>query len=62
MRQLPAKAALLAATAMWGSTFVVTKESLDQLPPAPFLVWRFGIAALVPARPPSPQPCTPGGR
>jgi drug/metabolite transporter (DMT)-like permease len=37
---------LVAATAVWGSTFVVTKGSLDQLAPASFLVWRFGIAAL----------------
>jgi drug/metabolite transporter (DMT)-like permease len=43
---LPAKAALLAATVVWGSTFVITKESLDRLTPAQFLAWRFGIAAL----------------
>ncbi len=40
-------AALLGATAAWGSTFVVTKASLDELAPATFLAWRFGIAAVV---------------
>ena len=37
----------LAATAVWGSTFVVTKGSLQDLAPAAFLVWRFGIAAVI---------------
>jgi drug/metabolite transporter (DMT)-like permease len=45
--RLAASGALLLATAAWGSTFVVTKSSLDQLAPATFLVWRFWIAALV---------------
>jgi drug/metabolite transporter (DMT)-like permease len=36
---------LVAATAVWGSTFAVTKNSLDQMSPASFLTWRFGIAA-----------------
>ncbi len=45
--RLAASGALLLATAAWGSTFVVTKSSLGQLSPATFLVWRFGIAALV---------------
>ena len=45
--RLAASGALLLATAAWGSTFVVTKSSLDQLAPATFLVWRFGIAAVV---------------
>ncbi len=39
--------ALLAATVVWGSTFLVTKQSLPGLAPAPFLTWRFGIAAAV---------------
>jgi drug/metabolite transporter (DMT)-like permease len=43
----PAVVALIAATAVWGSTFVVTKQSLDQIAPATFLAWRFGIAAAV---------------
>lgn len=40
-------AALTAATAAWGSTFLVTKRTLDDLPAPSFLTWRFGIAALV---------------
>lgn len=32
---------------MWGSTFVVTKSSLDELAPATFLAWRFGVATAV---------------
>lgn len=42
-----ASGALLLATAAWGSTFVVTKSSLPELAPASFLLWRFGIAAVV---------------
>ena len=42
-----ASAALVGATAVWGSTFVVTKSSLDELAPATFLAWRFGVAAVV---------------
>ena len=45
--RVTASGALLLATAVWGSTFVVTKSSLDELPPAAFLMWRFGIAAVV---------------
>lgn len=45
--RLTASASLLLATAAWGSTFVVTKSSLDELAPASFLLWRFGIAAVV---------------
>jgi drug/metabolite transporter (DMT)-like permease len=45
--RLPAAAALVAATAVWGSTFVVTKQSLPDMSAAPFLTWRFGIAAAV---------------
>lgn len=47
MRRLPATTALLAATAVWGSTFAVTKQSLTDMAPASFLAWRFGIAAVV---------------
>ena len=43
----PAVVALIAATAVRGSTFVVTKQSLAQIAPATFLAWRFGIAAAV---------------
>ncbi|GAA2168832.1 DMT family transporter [Pedococcus bigeumensis] len=51
--RLLATVALLAATAIWGSTFVVTKRSLTDLSPPSFLLWRFGLAAgvLVLARP-----------
>jgi drug/metabolite transporter (DMT)-like permease len=45
--RVAASAALLMATAAWGSTFVVTKSSLDELAPATFLAWRFGVAAVV---------------
>ena len=45
--RVAASGALLLATAAWGSTFVVTKSSLDELRPASFLAWRFGIAAAV---------------
>jgi drug/metabolite transporter (DMT)-like permease len=57
---LPATAALVAATAVWGSTFVVTKGSLDELDPASFLTWRFGVAAvaLLLVRPRSPARLT----
>jgi drug/metabolite transporter (DMT)-like permease len=45
--QGPATAALLVATAIWGSTFIVTKNTLDSLHPDSLLTWRFGIAAAV---------------
>ena len=38
--------ALVGATAIWGSTFLVTKQSLPEMSPASFLVWRFGLAAI----------------
>ena len=44
--RLTASAALL-ATAAWGSTFVVTRTSLDELGPVTFLLWRFGTAVVV---------------
>ena len=44
---LPAAGALVAATAVWGSTFVVTKQSLTDMAPAAFLTWRFGLAAAI---------------
>jgi drug/metabolite transporter (DMT)-like permease len=39
--------ALVATTAVWGGTFVVVQESVEQMPVLPFLVWRFALAALV---------------
>ena len=44
---LPATTALLAATVVWGSTFIVTKDTLDSFEPSSLLAWRFGIAAAV---------------
>jgi len=43
---LVATLALVGATAIWGSTFLVTKQSLPEMSPASFLVWRFGLAAI----------------
>ncbi|HLR45726.1 MAG TPA: DMT family transporter [Deinococcales bacterium] len=37
---------LLFVTLVWGSTFVVTKESLESVPPGLFLALRFSAAAL----------------
>jgi len=44
---LPAILGLLAATAVWGSTFLVTKDTLDTMSVANFLSWRFGVAAVI---------------
>ncbi|HET9649132.1 MAG TPA: DMT family transporter [Microlunatus sp.] len=46
-RTAAATAALIGATAIWGSTFVVTKRSLAEMAPPLFLAWRFGLAAAV---------------
>ncbi len=40
-------AALVAVTAVWGSTFVVVKDAVARMPVMDFLAWRFAIAALV---------------
>ena len=45
--RLPGIIGLVIATAIWGSTFLVTKDTLDTLSVANFLFWRFGIAAVV---------------
>ncbi len=39
--------ALVAITAVWGSTFVLVKDAVDRMPVMDFLAWRFGLAALV---------------
>jgi drug/metabolite transporter (DMT)-like permease len=39
--------ALLAVTAVWGSTFVVVKDAVERMPVTDFLTWRFALAALV---------------
>jgi len=38
--------ALLAVTAVWGSTFVVVKDAIGRMPVTDFLTWRFGLATL----------------
>lgn len=38
--------ALVAVTAVWGSTFVVVKDAIERMPVLDFLAWRFAIAAL----------------
>lgn len=38
-------AILLVVTLIWGTTFTVTKSSLDYVPPLYFLAWRFSLAA-----------------
>ena len=42
-----ATVALVAVTAVWGSTFIVVKHAVDRMPVMDFLAWRFAIAALV---------------
>jgi hypothetical protein len=44
LRQWAPSAALVGATAIWGSTFVVTKDATEQMSVLGFLTWRFGIA------------------
>jgi drug/metabolite transporter (DMT)-like permease len=38
---------LVAVTVLWGSTFIVTKDVVRGMAPLPYLVLRFGVAALV---------------
>jgi drug/metabolite transporter (DMT)-like permease len=38
--------ALIGVTAIWGSTFVVVKDAIEQMPVTDFLTWRFGLASL----------------
>ena len=45
MRNGPA-AALVAVTAVWGSTFVVVKDAVERMPVTDFLTWRFAIGTL----------------
>jgi len=44
---LQADLALLGASAIWGSTFVLVKRALDDASPAAFLTARFALAAIV---------------
>ncbi|HVT20215.1 MAG TPA: DMT family transporter [Mycobacteriales bacterium] len=46
-RSTVAVVALVAVTAVWGSTFVVVKDAVERMPVMDFLAWRFTIAALV---------------
>lgn len=46
-KQLKADLALLIVTIIWGSSFILTKNSLDYLPTYNFLAIRFIIAALI---------------
>ena len=39
-------AILIFITLIWGTTFTVTKSSLDSVPPLYFLAWRFSIASM----------------
>ena len=39
--------ALVGATAVWGSTFVVVQDAVEQMPVLPFLFWRFALATVV---------------
>lgn len=45
-RELVAAGALVAVTAVWGSTFVVVKDAIERMPVVDFLTWRFAIATL----------------
>jgi drug/metabolite transporter (DMT)-like permease len=42
-----ASVALVAATAVWGSTFVVVKDAIGRMPVTDFLFWRFAVAAVL---------------
>jgi hypothetical protein len=39
--------ALVAVTAVGGSTFVVVKDSVEKMPVTDFLTWRFALAAMI---------------
>jgi drug/metabolite transporter (DMT)-like permease len=38
--------ALVAVTAVWGSTFIVVKDAVEKMPVTDFLTWRFAMAGL----------------
>jgi drug/metabolite transporter (DMT)-like permease len=56
--------ALVGVTAIWGSTFVVVKDAVEEIPVTDFLTWRFGLAALamLVVRPRSVAALGPSGR
>jgi drug/metabolite transporter (DMT)-like permease len=41
------EAVLVGVTVLWGSTFIITKDIVRDAPPLTYLVFRFGIAALL---------------
>jgi drug/metabolite transporter (DMT)-like permease len=47
-RQLLADGALLGVVFIWGSTFVMVKDLIEQVPPMQLLAVRFGIASIPP--------------
>ncbi|HVE64075.1 MAG TPA: DMT family transporter [Mycobacteriales bacterium] len=57
-------AALVAVTAIWGSTFVVVKDAIGRMPVMDFLAWRFALAtlAMLILRPRSLSRLSPTGR
>jgi drug/metabolite transporter (DMT)-like permease len=59
-----ALAAMVAVTAVWGSTFLVVQDAVDRMPVTDFLTWRFGLAtlAMVALRPRSVLALPPAGR
>ncbi|MDQ1705193.1 MAG: hypothetical protein QOF18_1559 [Frankiaceae bacterium] len=59
-----ATVALVAVTAVWGSTFVVVKDAVERMPVMDFLAWRFAIAAIAMAlvRPSALRKLTPTAR
>ncbi|MFL6238059.1 MAG: DMT family transporter [Actinomycetes bacterium] len=46
LRPGTATLALVAVTAIWGSTFVVVKDAVEKMPVLDFLAWRFAIATI----------------
>ena len=46
-RKYLAEATLLLATIIWGATFVIIKESLNDVSPMLFITLRFSLAALL---------------
>lgn len=39
--------ALIGVTAVWGATFFVVRDAVEQMPVMPFLFWRFVLAAMI---------------
>jgi len=58
--RLRADAALVAATVVWGSSFIVVKNVVEDSPPLGFLFWRFLLAATLALAIAARRPRTPG--